>query len=71
MVLQGAMPRRFGKGMGQNRQGLTDQEPRGQMGAVDGRELLPALEFILTPAVLGLFQTLDLFQHRAPDGRFG
>lgn len=23
MVLQGAMPRRFGKGMGQDRQGLT------------------------------------------------
>lgn len=34
------------------------------MEAGDGRWLVPALGFVLAPAIVGLFQTLASFQHR-------
>lgn len=51
-------PEALGRGRARTSRASMHREPRGQMGAVDGRWLMPALEFVLAPTVLGLFQIL-------------
>lgn len=58
MVLQAAMPRRLGKGMGQNKQGLTT--PRAKRADGSSRwEVVRASSGVCSgSSILGLFQTL-------------
>ena len=49
----------MGRGWARTSRASRCPEPRGQMGTGNGRRLVPAPEFVLAPAILGLFQTLD------------